>query len=263
MVDENMSNAAREHATERGKDVAGRVLIAFGGSAPVHAARIADKLGIDRILVPVAAGVGSAVGFLRAPVAYELARTAYQRLDSFAPALVNPILEEMSAEAARVVELGASGRAREETRQAYMRYLGQGHEIPVAVPARTLELADGAGLRRAYEAAYKAKYGRLVNGVDIEVVSWIVTVSAAIAAPAAVSAGAGAGATAAGSRTLFDAETGDSMDVAVYERDALGAGAAVGGPAVITERQTTTVVPAHFAARIDGAGNIVLDRKGA
>jgi N-methylhydantoinase A len=261
MVDENMSNAAREHATERGKDVAGRVLIAFGGSAPVHAARIADKLGIDRILVPVAAGVGSAVGFLRAPVAYELARTAYQRLDSFAPALVNPILEEMSAEAARIVELGAPSRAREETRQAYMRYLGQGHEIPVPVPARRLETADGAGLRAAYEAAYRAKYGRLVEGVDIEVVSWIVTVSAAIAAPVAVSAGSGRGASAAGSRTLFDAETGESTAVAVYQRDALGAGAAFDGPAVIAERQTTTVVPAHFAARIDGAGNIVLNRK--
>jgi len=263
MVDENMSNAAREHATERGKDVAGRVLIAFGGSAPVHAARIADKLGIDRILVPVAAGVGSAVGFLRAPVAYELARTAYQRLDSFAPNLVNPILAEMSAEAARVVELGAPGRAREETRQAYMRYLGQGHEIPVPVPARKLALADGAGLRAAYEAAYRAKYGRLVDGVDIEVVSWIVTVSAAIAAPVALSAGAGSGATSAGSRTLFDAETGESTEVAVYERDELGAGAAFDGPAVITERQTTTVVPAHFAARIDPAGNIVLDRREA
>jgi N-methylhydantoinase A len=263
MVDENMSNAAREHATERGKDVAGRVLIAFGGSAPVHAARIADKLGIDRILVPVAAGVGSAVGFLRAPVAYELARTAYQRLGSFAPDLVNPILAEMSAEAARVVALGAPGRAREETRQAYMRYLGQGHEIPVPVPARTLEPADGAGLRAAYEAAYKAKYGRLVDGVDIEVVSWIVTVSAAIAAPVAVNAGAGGGATASGSRTLFDAETGESAEVAVYERDGLGAGAAFDGPAVIAERQTTTVVPAHFAARIDAAGNIVLDRKEA
>jgi len=160
-----------------------------------------------------------------------------------------------------IVELGAPSRAREETRQAYMRYLGQGHEIPVPVPARRLETADGAGLRAAYEAAYRAKYGRLVEGVDIEVVSWIVTVSAAIAAPVAVSAGSGRGASAAGSRTLFDAETGESTAVAVYQRDALGAGAAFDGPAVIAERQTTTVVPAHFAARIDGAGNIVLNRK--
>ncbi|HUT48506.1 MAG TPA: hydantoinase/oxoprolinase family protein [Alphaproteobacteria bacterium] len=261
MVDENMSNAAREHGTERGKDVAGRVLIAFGGSAPVHATRIADKLGIDRILVPVAAGVGSAVGFLRAPVAYELARTAYQRLDSFAPALVNPILAAMSAEAARVVALGAPGRASTETRHAYMRYLGQGHEIPVAVPARALGPQDGAGLRAAYEAAYNAKYGRLVDGVDVEVVSWIVTISAAIGAPAAIAMPAHGTAKAVGSRLLFDPETGDSVAVAVYERDALPVGAALEGPAVIAEKQTTTVVPAHFSAHIDAAGNIVLDRK--
>ncbi|MDH3235397.1 MAG: hydantoinase/oxoprolinase family protein [Alphaproteobacteria bacterium] len=261
MVDENMSNAAREHATERGKDVAGRVLIAFGGSAPVHAARIADKLGIDRILVPVAAGVGSAVGFLRAPVAYELARTAYQRLDNFAPALVNPILEAMSVEAARVVALGAPNRDSTETRHAYMRYLGQGHEIPVPVPVRALGPQDGAALRAAYEAAYGAKYGRLVDGVDIEVVSWIVTVSAAIGAPPAMATLARGTATASGSRRLFDPETGEHVEVSVYQRDALAAGAAFPGPAVIAEKQTTTVIPAHFTAQIDAAGNIVLDRK--
>jgi N-methylhydantoinase A len=262
MVDENMSNAAREHATERGKDVAGRVLIAFGGSAPVHAARIADKLGIDRILVPVAAGVGSAVGFLRAPVAYELARTAYQRLDKFAPALVTPILEEMSAEAMRVVELGAPGRTHKERRQAYMRYVGQGHEIPVPVPVRALGAQDGAGLRMAYEAAYMAKYGRLVEGVDIEVVSWIVTVTAAISAPAATAAAGHGAAAATGSRRIFDPETGAAIEVAVYERASLPEGATVDGPAVIAESQTTTVVPGHFVGHIDAAGNIVLDRKG-
>jgi N-methylhydantoinase A len=144
-----------------------------------------------------------------------------------------------------------------------MRYLGQGHEIPVPVPARRLEAGDGAGLRAAYEAAYRAKYGRLVDGVDIEVVSWIVTVSATIAAPVAVMGETGGTAEATGTRALFDAETGESTEVAVYERDALGIGAVLDGPAVIAEKQTTTVVPAHFAARIDGAGNIVLERREA
>jgi len=264
MVDENMSNAAREHATERGKDVAGRVLIAFGGSAPVHAARIADKLGIDRILVPVAAGVGSAVGFLRAPVAYELARTAYQRLDRFLPALLNPILDEMSVEATRVVTLGAPGRDAFESRHAYMRYVGQGHEIPVPVPVRALEPDDGAGLRDAYETAYLAKYGRLVDGVDIEVVSWIVTVTARVETPKEADSGERRRARAsAKTRHFFDPDSGEQREVEVYQRDTLGTGAHIDGPAVIAESQTTTVVPAHFSAGVDRAGNIVLTRKGA
>src|SRR5438876_4138406 len=83
IVDENMANAARVHAIESGKDARGRTLVAFGGAAPLHAARMADKLGLDRVLVPSNAGVGSAVGFLRAPIAYEIVRSQLQRLGAF------------------------------------------------------------------------------------------------------------------------------------------------------------------------------------
>ena len=83
IVDENMANAARVHAIESGKDARGRTLVAFGGAAPLHAARMADKLGLDRVLVPSNAGVGSAVGFLRAPISYEIVRSQLQRLDNF------------------------------------------------------------------------------------------------------------------------------------------------------------------------------------
>ncbi len=79
IVDENMANAARVHAIESGKDARGRTLVAFGGAAPLHAARLAEKLGLDRVLVPSYAGVGSAVGFLRAPIAYEIVRSSLQR----------------------------------------------------------------------------------------------------------------------------------------------------------------------------------------
>ncbi|MDP7125969.1 MAG: hydantoinase/oxoprolinase family protein, partial [Acidimicrobiales bacterium] len=103
IVDENMANAAREHAVERGKSLAGRTLIAFGGSAPIHAARLAEKLGIARIVVPLAAGVGSAIGFLRAPVAFQVARTNYQRLGSLDAAALNAMFAAMSSESRAVV----------------------------------------------------------------------------------------------------------------------------------------------------------------
>jgi N-methylhydantoinase A len=262
IVDENMANAAREHAAERGKSLGGRTMICFGGGAPLHAARIADKIGIDRIVVPVAAGVGSAVGFLRAPVAYEVARTAYQRLDSFQPGGLNGVLAGMSAEAHRVVLSGAAGAARREERFGYMRYVGQGHEIPVALPVRDLNPDDAPALRAAYDDAYLATYGRLMEGVDVEVVSWTVTVTADVAAapPEPASAAASEPAPSA-SRALFDADSGATVDVPVYDRANLAPGAGIDGPCVVAEAQTTTIVPAAFSLRVDPYGNLLLERR--
>src|SRR5205807_8522410 len=121
VVDENMANAARVHAIESGKDLRPRTLIAFGGAAPLHAARVAEKLGIDRVLIPANAGVGSAVGFLRAPVAYEIVRTNLQRLGVFDAATANSILAEMREAAEAIVRPGAGGAALREQRSACMR----------------------------------------------------------------------------------------------------------------------------------------------
>lgn len=107
MVDENMANAARVHAIESGKDLQPRTLIAFGGAAPLHAARVAEKLGIRRVLVPANAGVGSAVGLLRAPVAYEIVRGRLMRLASFDTALANRLFADMRAKAEAIVRRGA------------------------------------------------------------------------------------------------------------------------------------------------------------
>src|SRR5207248_9192908 len=109
VVDENMANAARVHAIESGKDLRPRTLIAFGGAAPLHAARVAEKLGIGRVLVPQNAGVGSAVGLLRAPVSYEIVRGALMRLDQFDAASANRLCAEMRAEAEAIVRRGAPG----------------------------------------------------------------------------------------------------------------------------------------------------------
>ena len=136
MVDENMANAARVHAIESGKTYEGRTLIAFGGGGPVHACRVAEKIGIDRILVPSGAGVGSAIGFLRAPVGYEVVRSLYQRFSSFDVGAVNALLAEMETEAMGVVEQGSFGAPTAQTRIAYMRYVGQ------AVTMRTQAVRD-------------------------------------------------------------------------------------------------------------------------
>ena len=149
IVDENMANAARVHAIESGKDLRTRTLVAFGGAAPLHAARVAEKLGIGRVLVPANAGVGSAVGLLRAPVAYEIVRGRLMRLSSFDAVAANRLFAEMRAEAEAIVRRGAPDAGLTEQRSAFMRYRGQGHEIAVQLPVREFVGADKAAMIRA------------------------------------------------------------------------------------------------------------------
>ena len=263
IVDENMANAARVHAIEWGKDIAERAMIAFGGAAPLHAARLAEKLGLASVIVPSGAGVGSAVGFLRAPISYEVVRSRYMRLDGFDPEAANRLLDEMRSEAEAVVRTGAPGAELVETRVAFMRYVGQGHEITVELPIRPLTHDDRAALRQAFDDAYAALYGQTVPGMSPEILSWTLTVSTnkpESAAPLAAAAD-GAFVEADATRELFDPARQDFVRAGLFERDALKPGDRIAGPALIVEAQTTTVVTSVFDARIDGRGYIVLARK--
>ena len=259
VVDENMANAARVHAVEWGKDIRARTMIAFGGAAPLHAARLAEKLELDAVVVPPQAGVGSAVGFLRAPVSYELARSRHMRLSAFDTDDAAALLEEMASEARAVVALAAGQAANglDEVRHLYMRYVGQGHEIAVRLPEGGL--GDTDLLRHAFEAAYRRLYDRAIPGQDLEVLSWTVTVSSA--PPEVLPAGAPGGdrTDAAATAPLFD--NGGFVEAAMHRREALAAGASVPGPALIVEDQTTTVVSAAFDARVEADGSILLTRK--
>jgi N-methylhydantoinase A/oxoprolinase/acetone carboxylase beta subunit len=177
IVDENMANAARVHAIESGKDARGRTLIAFGGAAPLHAARMADKLGLDRVVVPSNAGVGSAVGFLRAPIAYEIVRSQLQRLDAFDADAANALLAVMRTEAEAIVRRGEPAAPLTESRSAFMRYRGQGHEIAVPVPARPYRAEDAGDAPGQYVRAARVaaedrdrEPQRLVDAHDARVI---------------------------------------------------------------------------------------------
>jgi N-methylhydantoinase A len=264
MVDENMANAARVHAIESGKDLRPRTLIAFGGAAPLHAARVAEKLGISRVLVPVDAGVGSAVGLLRAPVAYETVRGRLMRLGSLEPASVNRLFAEMRAEAEAIVRRGAPAAKLVEQRSAFMRYRGQGHEIAVALPVRDLTAGDHSTIRELFEAVYRRLYSRAIPGVEIEILSWVVAVSA----PSQGQLGAPTRERAskpkpASRRPIFDPDTGEFEEADIYWRPDLAPGARISGPAVIAEAETSTVVSPLFDARIDEFGYIELTRNEA
>ncbi|MGC2200337.1 MAG: hydantoinase/oxoprolinase family protein [Stellaceae bacterium] len=263
IVDENMANAARVHAIESGKDARGRTLVAFGGAAPLHAARIAEKLGLDRVLVPSFAGVGSAVGFLRAPIAYEIVRSALQRLDDFDAEAANALYAAMRAEAEPIVRRGAGNAPLSETRSAFMRYRGQGHEIAVSLPTRSYRDDDAALFRTAFENEYRRLYSRVIPGVEVEILSWVMLLAAPVpvesAAPPATPETYGPAP--ARSRAVFDPETGEFIAVAIHERRDLKPGAMIPGPAVIVEDETSTVVSRLFDARIDPFGYIELIRR--
>ncbi len=266
MVDETMANAARVHAIESGKSYEGRAMIAFGGGGPVHGCRVAEKLGIRRILVPAGAGVGSAIGFLRAPIGYEVVRSLYQRLASFDLPAVNTLLDGMAAEAAAVVAAGSFGAAHTERRVAFMRYLGQGHEIPVALPARTLSAADVAGLHDAYEAEYARVYDRPVPGSQVEVMSFSVLVQTDVAhAPFAGEESPPVATYPAPARVqrVRDSASGEAADWAVFDRASLSPGATLAGPAIIAEDETSTLIGPGWRARMTRQGWLDLTRETA
>ena len=263
LVDESMANTARVHAAENGKTFADRTLIAFGGAAPLHAGRVADKLGISRIIVPRDAGVGSAVGFLLAPISYEVARSRYVRLQQFCANSVNAMLDAMTADARGFVARAAPGVPLTERRTAFARYVGQGHEIPISLPLRSLVDADNAVLRQAFDTSYVGQYGRLIEGVDIEILAWTVTVGTA--APDAAAAAAVMTDSAAPSllatREIFDAGEARRLKTAVHDRSALLAGTRIAGPAVIVEDSTSTIVGAGYDAEIATGHAIVMTRR--
>lgn len=264
IVDETMASAARVHAVENGKDTAERTLIAMGGAAPLHCARLAEKLGIDRVIVPVGAGVGSARGFLRAPIAYEVVRTRLMRLDDLDPKLLTAMFTEMRAGAEAVVRLGAPDAPLVETREAFMRYRGQGHEITVPLPVGDFADDVAAELRRRFEEHYTQVFNRTVPGLEVEALTWTLTLSTeqkgVRETPLPENA---ARVDATGSRRLFEPGEEAIVDGAVYERAAMRAGSAVQGPAVIVETETATIVPTGFRAVVSAQGHLILTREQA
>ena len=262
LVDEAMSNAARVHAVESGRTLSNHTLIAFGGAAPLHIGRVANKLGVARVIVPVGAGVGSAIGFLLAPISYEVARSMYVRLQGFRPERINALLSAMTDEARRVAGQGPEGRCLTEHRTAFARYVGQGYEIPIVLPIGTLLEADAAVLRNAFEQSYLQQYGRLIDGVDIEILAWTVTVGTDVpemelmatvnnqpASPPSIW------------RDIFDIGQGAWIKAGLYRRSELPPGSSLSGPAIIIEESTSTVIGPGYDVAIAADASIVMTRR--
>jgi N-methylhydantoinase A len=264
IVEENMASAARVHAIERGKVPERCAMIAFGGAGPLHAARLAARLGMRRVLVPLGASVGSAIGFLRAPVAFEVVRSLKLHEDAFSVSGINKILEEMQEEATAIVAAGALGARLKTFRSAEMRYSGQGHEISIALPPRALKATDAKALRAQYEARYEAQFGLRIADVPVEFLTWSVNVSTLgftlVRSPAVKKKTPKVKPN--GKQTVFDPESGKTRSTPAYERERLAPGARLSGPALIVEAQTTTLVPRGWRCGVTAAGHLLLEKGG-
>jgi len=287
VVNENMAAAARIHGIERGKDLRAYPLFAFGGAGPVHAWNVGRILKVPRVLVPFGAGAASALGLLSAPLAFDFVRTASQRLDGADWTGVNRLFAEMEAEGRAVLrEAGIADADMAFRRTAEMRYAGQGHEVEGPVPSGPLGPESLAALTSGFEDAYRALYHRTPMGVPIEALNWRLVVSGPEGGGGGTGGGAEAGArdfrsTISGgpdmapalpqsadnrrgplpkrTRQAYFPEAEGYVETPVYDRYALTPGMAFAGPAIIEERESTTVIGPGARIRVDATRTLVAE----
>ena len=268
LVSENMAGAARVHIVEKGRDPRRYAMVAMGGAGPLHAARVARKLGVREVVVPPASGAASALGFLVSPVAYELSRSAPMRLANPDFAGADALLRELETEGrARLAQAGADDPVTVQ-RLADMRLRGQMHQISVPLPAEPLSAGNLPSVVEAFTTEYQRRYTHLYEGAEIEVLNWRVVCTGPTPALSARLAGNGDGDGAdraglggralKGHRRAWVPEREAFAEVAVYDRYAMRAGAVVEGPAIVEEREATTIVPDACTLTVDEGLNLRL-----
>jgi N-methylhydantoinase A len=260
IVNTNMELATRVVSIERGRDPRTLTLVAFGGSGPVHGCRLAQALGIPRVILPAAAGVTAAIGLLAAEVRFDVSRTYVRRLDALEPARLDAMYAEMAAQATEVVRDTAVGGAVTLVRAVDARYVGQGYELTVPVPSGPLDAAALARVRAGFDEIYAARYGYAQPGEPVEVVTWkLSAVGGAPRVALAKAATTPAARADKGRRRAYFPETGGWIDCPIYDRYGLAAGAQIAGPAIVEERESTSVLPPGTLANVDEYATLVVD----
>jgi N-methylhydantoinase A len=266
VVNENMANAARIHAAERGRSVEALPLFALGGAGPVHAYRVAMSLGIRKVIAPLGAGVGSTMGLLAAPPAFDFVRTAVDRLHSLDWDLALRLIAEMEEAGRRV--LSRSGVEPEDVRSeisADMRLVGQAHEIQVDLPGWRPRRGDGEVLEQAFLDTYTSLFERTPPDVSVELINWRVRVfgpdpDLRLTGTTALRGARSGDSTEAkkGERPAYFPESGGFVSTPVYDRYGLKAGSGVTGPAIIEERESSLVIgPGSRAEVLEGRDMVV------
>ncbi|MEC9153904.1 MAG: hydantoinase/oxoprolinase family protein, partial [Pseudomonadota bacterium] len=261
IVNENMAAATRMHLAEKGRDPRRYQMIAFGGAGPVHAYRLAQLLKLKRLIVPLGAGVTSALGFLVAAPAIDYVRSYVSRLEQLDWDHLNGLFAEMEDEAlAMLTDAGARPDEITMTRSADMRHIGQGFEISVSIPSGSLSEGSLDPIRESFFNSYQKLFERTVRDVPTEAMSWRLAASAPIPNISLDFSGQTSDASEKlkGSRQVYFPETGFT-DCTVYDRYALRSGDKLKGPAVIEERESTTVIGPGGSASVDKYLSLICD----
>ncbi len=259
IVNTNMELATRVVSIERGRDPRDLTFVAFGGSGPVHGCSLAHALGIPRVILPAAAGVTAAIGLLAAEVKFDVARTFVRRLDALDPGVIAAMYEDMAAQGVGVVRESAASGQVAVTRSVDARYVGQGYELTVPVPAGALDATALTRLRAAFDEIYAARYGYANQAEPVEVVTW--KLSAVASSPRITLPKAPPGTredSRKGHRKAYFPEARGYVDCPIYDRYALGTGTTLTGPAIIEERESTTVLPPDVSATVDDYASLIV-----
>jgi len=261
VVNSNMELATRVVSIERGRDPRDLTLIAFGGCGPVHGCRLAQALRIPRVILPAAAGVTAALGLLAADVKFDVSRTYVKKTDEVALSYLNEMYREMEVQAAAVIRESAVAGAVSQLRSADARYAGQGYELNVALPPGALAEADLRRFRAAFDEAYAARYGYASPVEPVEIVNWklsAVAAGARLTLPKQAPRG-GADQALKTRRAAYFPEKGGYVETPVYDRYRLSPGVTLVGPAVIEERESTSVLPPGCGARVDDYASLLVE----
>ena len=251
IVDETMSNAARVHTVEQGHETSNRTLIAFGGAAPLHIARVAEKLKVNSVIIPTNASVGSAVGFLKAPVGYEVVKSLRMLLNVFQAEKVNELLKKMRNEAEKIIQNTSGKVSFAEERYAFMRYAGQGHEIKVAIDNADLSNEHSAKIKSSFEEQYEKLYSRILPNADIEILTWSLSISIANEEKKSFKNLKSFNKIKESKLVDFvDYERNEKIKIPYFERSELKPGDIISGQCIISEDQTTVVVSKNFNTKV-------------
>jgi len=264
VVNENMAAAAQMHAVERGRDIRRFVMLAFGGAGPVHAARVARRLGISTVVIPVAAGVASALGLLVAPPSFEVLISRPARLDEVDWEEVDVLFRKMETQGrAELSRLGVPAAALSFARSADMRFHGQIHELNVPLPHSGSHHDRTALAAKAFRERYLALYHHCPNGFPIEVLTWRLRVHApAPTLDLSVGQERSKSDAVKGRRRAYFPEEGGWVDALILDRHAMTPREIWEGPCIVEEPNTTTVVPPGYTVASDDDGNLWLQWRG-
>ena len=245
-----MARALRVISVERGLDPRELTLVAFGGAGGMHACALAEELGIPRVLVPAAGGVLSALGLAISDLRRDYVRAVLGTLGVLDPAAVEAAWAELERAARADLAAGAGGSPPRITRLADLRYQGQSFEL-------TVTAGNPGELAARFHEAHERRYGYRREGEAVELVNVRVTATVPGPKPALRAAPAGPPRVAY-RQACFD---GRWERARVVDRAGLGAGAALGGPAIVEATESTCVVRPGWHGRVDGAGTLVLERR--